>query len=296
VADWQAWGSEIVRAEIAEAVALAGGIRAAARASGVDEATLRRLLPGQTDRPLRFAEQTAKRLLKWLPRDARDTLEICCNRREIRTLGHEEQIRLLTVLGAAGHGTALEFLGAPTTRARARESLYERLKEQREIELLFNGFENDLKRRNLSVSSKGLRLMEPRAQLAYERVLGPLLDGVAAGAMELTTDELAEHKVRQKLAGKDNPRRKGGTKRPSRLYRFLDLGMKRELILLDDGRWEDRIVQKAAKQTEREIRVKMLEIWLEDSVKSKARSTSGRRVARSGAGRKRSCSKSLPLV
>jgi hypothetical protein len=240
---------------IAAAVAAAGSTRRAARASGIAEPTLRRLLRGHN----RFTEQTAARLLRWLPRDSRNTLEVCCNRREIQALSSEESFRLLKMLGSFSR---LAALGGPTSRARARESLYATLSRLKEIRLRFNVFENDLTSRGLGVSAKGLRFMDLRAQLAYERVLGPLLDGEATGGVEPTAQELAGHKVRQRPTGRDNPRRKGGGGRPSRLHRFLDLGMKRELILLDQGAWENRIEQKAAARKATDIRVKALELLL----------------------------------
>ena len=259
MADWLAWDSDVVRDVIAAAVAAAGSTRRAARASDITEPTLRRLLRGQN----RFTEQTAARLLRWLPRDSRNLLEGCCNRREIQALSSEESSRLLEMLGSFSRLAALR---APTPRARARESLYATLSRRKEIRLRFNVFENDLASRGLRVSAQGLRFMGLRAQLAYERVLGPLLDGEATG-MEPTAQELAGHRVRQRPTGRDNPRRKGGRGRPSRLQRFLDLGMKRELILLDEGAWEDRIKRKAGAerekaQREKEVRVSALEQFL----------------------------------
>lgn len=267
---WKAQYPDGVREVVAAAVTAAGGMREAEQASGIGRRTLERLLQrvtrGGVPPQISFSEQTAIQLLRWLPQKDRIMLEVCCGRHSIQALNREERRRLANQLGEPPPlGVAFSSVGKMrTARAMDRQNLYTTLRARKELRGLFDGFERDMTKRGLNVSPKGLPHMDFRAQLAYERVLGPLLDADASKGVEPTWEELAGHKVRLRPTGKAKvkPWRSGGSKRRSRLYRVLDWGMRRELVLLDQGAGEFRIVRALEAQRKKLIQREALRMML----------------------------------
>lgn len=256
---------------VAAAVAEAGGIAAAEGHSGIDRRVLQKII--QPGKPVSFSQVTAQKFQRWLPLERYLALRFCCNRDDVAALQSREAYRLHRELGEVSRLAAAGFPSVEalrTPRARERQEVYTKLREREDLRPLFSSFEASMQERGLRVSALGPMFMEPRAQLACERVLGPLLDAAATEGVEPTWEELARLKLRPKPTGtakvdgdgKVKPWRKGGSKRPSRLYRFLDLGMNRELILLNSGPRESRFVQAADSRREKEIRQRALEMSL----------------------------------
>jgi hypothetical protein len=253
---WWVSSPEVLRDLIAARVRAEGGQRPAEKASKVDQTTLWHILNPKKKRgvyrPYRIAERNAERLHKWLPPDDREVFKLCCQRPEVRRRRIEYLRRLQRQTGEMPPARSrLADLIPPTRedlrtpRARLRELFYNELRAYDPNP--FDRFEQQLETLGLRAKGSAFRSKEERVWLAYERILGPFLDGAASAGIELTWQDLA----------KTTPTRS----KESNLHRFLDLGMRREILLLA-RRQADRLEHQVAEDYEKEINRRILEMTL----------------------------------
>lgn len=112
------------------------------------------------------------------------------------------------------------FAADEVQRLNERRAL--RAKLERHFPELFAGFEREMEKAKSRVSPN-------RRELAYERVLAPFLDAESSWGIEIQWEEL--------LSGGSPGNRRSGR---ARLRRVLQLGMTREILLLDRSTDEER--------------------------------------------------------
>ena len=241
-AEWPVWYSNGLSDLVAEVVGEAGSQRAAAKALGVSEPTIRGLLRGRNH----LTGRIAARILARLDPDKRLRFEVYCGRHEMRALDMKERLRLQKALGIGSR--LVENSSSPA--AQLRELLYNELRGKRDLRDLFTGFERSMVAVGLRVIPGELRRMDLRAQFAYERLLRPLLDAELTEGLDPTWRQLERRRVR------------GKGKRRSQLWRFLDLGMNQGRILLGSDAPDARVAKTAATRHEKEIQRRALEMML----------------------------------
>jgi hypothetical protein len=146
-------------------------------------------------------------------------------------------------------GKHFALVPAATARERrARRSALLQALQQR-LPGLFAWFANEL-------AGSRAKPDAARRAVAYDRVLDPFLDADQMKGVELSWEELARSRTKEA----------GVTSKGSKLWKILEHGMKRELLLLDRPADQVRCKQFAKAEFDKEMTLKALELYLLETV------------------------------
>lgn len=260
---WTIWDTRELSSVLKEAIEQAGGLAAAVNQSGIPRASFQRYLTAVDE--LTMKGRNAEKLLKWLTGPQRDWFAAHDPRPDAEAVGAREDLRLAKQLGSPQSRLTEAAFGAKagTVRARAREALYHTFKAHEETRTEVARLEASLKEAGLTVDPKR-PLADRQVCLAWDRVVGPLLDGEENDGITPRWQELLPAQVK---AGRESRRKK--PPRPSRLRKFLFLGVEREILLLERGTIHERVFAVSEKrrrdhwQLTMQRRKRMMDEWLE---------------------------------